>query len=113
MTSEARQFLLTTGWLFLRHGQKHRAKHIFAALVESDARDGVAVAALAELMLDDGESLKVLDMLRAADFPPDLSHAEAVLETRALKMSGRTRESVARWRRYLESRKGAERQWIA
>lgn len=113
MTSESRQFLLTTGWMFLRHGQRHRAKHIFAALVESDARDGVAVAALAELLLDDGESQKVLDLLRNADFPSELSYAEAVLETRALKMSGRSREGAFRWRRYLESRKGAERQWIA
>lgn len=113
MTSESRQFLLTTGWMFLRHGQKHRAKRIFAALVEADTRDGVAVAALAELMLDDGEAQRVLDMLRSADFPSDLSHAEAVLETRALKMSGRERESASRWRRYLETRKGAARQWIA
>ena len=113
MTSEARQFLLTTGWLFLRHGQRHRAKHIFAALVEADARDGVAVAALAELLLDDGESQKALELLRSADFPAELLHAEAVLETRALKMSGRSRESAARWRRYIEARKGAERKWIA
>lgn len=99
--------------MFLRHGQRHRAKRIFAALVEADARDGVAVAALAELMLDDGEAQKVLDILRNADFPEELAHAEAVLETRALKMSGHVRESLYRWRRYLESRKGAERQWIA
>ena len=113
MTSEARQFLLTTGWLFLRHGQRHRAKHIFAALVEANARDGVAVAALAELLLDEGESLRVLDMLKMADFPAELTHAEAILEVRALRMSGRTRESAARWRRYLEMRKGAQRKWIA
>ena len=113
MTGEARQFLLTTGWLFLRHGQKPRAKRIFAALVEADAREGVAVAALAELMLDDGEPQGALELLRAADFPAELSHAEAVLETRALRMAGRTRESSARWRRYLETRKGVARQWIA
>ena len=112
MPSEARQFLLTTGWLFLRHGQRQRAKRIFAALVEADARDGVAVAALAELMLDDGEAHRVLDILRSADFPAELSHAEAVLETRALRMLGRNGEASSRWRRYLEARKGAARQWV-
>ena len=44
--------------------------------------------------------------------PDSLAHVEAVLETRALKMLGRTAESAARWRRYLASRKGAERKWV-
>lgn len=113
MKPEERQFLLTVGWMFLRHGRKLRAKHVFEALVEANARDGVAVAALSELLLDGGEAQRVLDMLKMADFPPGLSHAEAVLETRALKMAGRRREGESRWRRYLETRKGVARQWIA
>ena len=53
-----------------------------------------------------------MNSLRAADLPPSLEHAEAVLETRALKLSGRRAEADSRWRRYLESKKGAERRWI-
>ena len=113
MKHDERQFLLTVGWMFLRHGRKLRAKHLFEALVEADCRDGVAVAALSELLLDSGESQRVLELLRMADFPASLSYAEAVLETRALKMSGRRRESESRWRRYLETKKGGARQWIA
>ncbi len=103
----------TAAWMFIRHGQERRARAICEALVEDDARDGVAVAALAGILLDSGEPGRALEILRAADFPPELSHAEAVLETRALKESGRQREGAARWRRYLESRKGGARQWIA
>jgi hypothetical protein len=113
MDTDERQFLLTAIWLFMRHGQPVRARAICEALVEENPRDGVAVAALAELLLNDGEPVRALDVIRAADFPPSLSHAEAVLETRALRLAGRPAEADSRWRRYLESRKGAERRWIA
>ena len=83
------------------------------ALTEADPRDGVSAAALAEMMLADGEGFEALKVLRAADFPPELARAEAVLEARALAMSGRTAESAKRWKRFLESRKGKDRSWIA
>lgn len=113
MKSEERQFLLTAAWLFVRHGQPHRARALVEALVESDPRDGVSAAALAELMLAQGEGFEALKVLRSADFPPELARAEAVLETRALAMTGRGSESTKRWRRFLESRKGKARSWIA
>ena len=113
MTTDERQFLLTTMWLFMRHGQPVRARAICEALVEENPRDGVAAAAFAELLLEAGESRAALEVIHAADFPPSLAHAEAVLETRALRLAGRRGEADSRWRRYLESRKGAERKWIA
>ena len=113
MSHDERQFLLTAMWLFMRHGQPARARAICEALVEEDPRDGVAAAALAELLLDDGDFTGALDAIRAADLPDSLSHAGAVLETRALRLAGRKSEADSRWRRYLESRKGAERRWIA
>ncbi len=112
MTTDERQFLLTAVWLFLRHGQGSRARNLCEALLEENPRDGTAAAALAELLLETGDARQALDVLRAADFPSDLEHAEAVLETRALRLLGRVSESSARWRRYLEARKGAARQWV-
>ena len=113
MTSDERQFLLTATWLFMRHGQRTRAMSVCEALVEADPRDGVAAVALAELLLDEGDALRALEILHGAEEPPSLAHVAAVLETRALKMLGRNDESAARWRRYLESRKGADRKWMA
>ena len=113
MTAEERQFLLTAAWLFVRHGQPHRARALVEALTEVDPRDGVSAAALAELMLADGEGFEALKVLRSADFPPELARAEAVLETRALAMTGRSAESTKRWKRFLESRKGRGRSWIS
>ena len=113
MTAEERQFLLTAAWLFVRHGQPHRARALVEALTEADPRDGVSAAALAELMLADGEGFDALKVLRSADFPPELARAEAVLETRALAMTGRDAESAKRWKRFLESRKGKGRTWIS
>lgn len=112
MTVDERQFLMTAAWLFMRHGQRARALAVCAALSEDDARDGVAAVALAELLLDSAEAARALDVLRDADIPDSLAHVAAVLETRALKMLGRTADSAARWRRYLESRKGAARRWM-
>ncbi len=112
MSNDERQFLLTAVWMFMRHGQPARARALCEALVEEDPRDGVAAAAMAELLLADGEARRALDTLLAADFPAELEHAEAVLETRALRLLGRGAEGMARWRRYLESRKGAERKWV-
>ena len=112
MTPDERQFLLTATWLFMRHGRRDRALGVCEALCEADIRDGVAAAALAELLLDQGEAARAIEVLRTADFPPDLLHAQAVLETRALRMAGRAAEAQSRWRRYLESRKGAERRWM-
>lgn len=112
MTPESRQFMLTAAWLFVRHGRPRRARVLMEALVEDDPRDGVSAAALAELLLADGEGDNALRVLRMADFPAELARAEAILETRALAMVGRKSESARRWKRYLESRKGAERNWV-
>jgi predicted Zn-dependent protease len=113
MTDEERQFLLTAVWLFMRHGRRDRALGVCEALHEADPRDGVAAVALAELLLDKGDARRAVDVLRAAHVPPELSHAEAVLETRALKLSGRRIEADSRWRRYIESCKGSERKWVS
>ena len=112
MSPQSRQFMLTSAWLFARHGRPRRARVIVEALVEDDPTDGVAAAALAELLLADGEAAAALSVLSAADFPPELARAEALLETRALAMTGRQDESERRWRRYLASRKGANRSWV-
>ena len=112
MNAEERQFLLTGAWMFMRHGQPVRARTVCEALVEEDSRDGVAAVALAELMLDSGEASRAVEVLRATDVPPELSHAAAFLETRALKKNGRDREATRRWSRYIESRKGTERRWV-
>lgn len=113
MTSDERQFLMTAAWMFMRHGQRGRARAVCEALVEDAPRAGVAAVALADLLLDDAEAARALEVLHGADVPDALAHVAAVLETRALKMLGRAVESAARWRRYLESQKGAARQWMA
>ncbi|MBO7654790.1 MAG: hypothetical protein J6U40_07690 [Kiritimatiellae bacterium] len=113
MTAEERQFLLTAAWLFTRHGQGTRARTLMEALVEDDPRDGVSAIAFAERLLDEGEASRALEVLRMADADPALAHAEAVLESRALRLLGKVRESESRWRRFLESRKGAARTWVA
>lgn len=112
MSGEERQFLMTAMWLFMRHGQTRRARTMCEALVEDDPRDGTAIVALAQLLLDEGESARALELLRSVDVPPGLEHAQAVLETRALRHSGRRTEADSRWRRYLEARKGAGRKWV-
>ncbi len=112
MTDDEKQFLLTAVWLFMQHGQNARARNVCEAVLEEEPRNGVAAAAMAELLLADGEARRALDVLLAADFPPELEHAEAVLETRALRQLGRAAEGNARWRRYLESKKGAGRKWV-
>ena len=112
MTGEERQFLLTSAWLFMHHGRRYCARGVCEALCEANPHDGVAASALAELLLEDGEAARALEILRLADFAPELAHAQAVLETRALRMAGRPLEAESRWRRYLESRKGAERKWV-
>ena len=112
MNADERQFLMTAAWMFMRHGQPARARNLCEALVEDEPRDGIAAVALAELLLDDGEAARAVEVLRAADVSPDLYHAEAVLETRALRYLGRKDEAAARWQRYLEARKGAARQWV-
>ena len=104
--------MLTAAWLFVRHGLPHRARVLMEALVEEDPRDGVSAAALAELLLAEGRGDDALQVLRMADFPPELARAEAVLETRALNMIGRRAEGTRRWKRYLESKKGAARSWV-
>lgn len=111
MSSDERQFLLTAAWLFMRHGQRSRARVVCEAVCEDDPRDGIAAVAFAELLLDSAEAAKAIDVLHGTDVPDSLSHVAAVLETRALKMLGRNSESAARWKRYLESRKGAARKW--
>ena len=113
MTPDERQFLKTTAWMFMRHGQRHRALAVCEALAEDDPRDGVAAVALAELLLDAGAVERAVEVLHAAEIPPELDHAEAVIETRALRMMAREAEASARWRRHLEARKGASRQWVS
>lgn len=113
MTAEERQFMLTAAWIFVRHGQRERARAIVEALVEENPRDGVSAAALAELLLVAGEARQALRVIRAADFPPELARAEAILETRALNALGRDAEGARRWSRYLASRKGSARTWIS
>lgn len=112
MESADRQFLLTAAWMFMRHGRRDRALAVCEALCEADPRDGVAAAALAELLLSEGDAGRAVEILRTADFPPELAHAQAVLETRALRLSGRAAEAQSRWNRYIESRKGADRKWV-
>jgi len=112
MDSDERQFLLTTAWMFGRHGQRLRARVLCEALVEDDPRDGVAAAALAELLLEDREAETALAVLRAAAFPGGLARAAALLETRALALLGRRGEADRRWRRYVASSKGSARTWV-
>lgn len=112
MDEEERQFLLTAVWLFMRHGRRERALSVCEAVFEADSRDGVAAVALAELLLERGDARRALGVLRGADVPRNLSHAEAVLETRALRLCGRSAEAASRWNRYLESLKGADRKWV-
>ncbi len=113
MTFDERQFLMTAAWMFMRHGQRSRALAVCKALLEDEPRAGVVAVALSGLLLDEGEAARALEVLRGADVPPALAHAEAVLETRALRALGRDGEASARWTRYLESRKGSGRTWLA
>lgn len=113
MTAEDRQLMLTAAWLFVRHGRNERARVIVEALQEDDPRDGVSAAALAELLLASGEADRALSVIRSADFPAELARAEAILEARALEMTGRSQESARRWKRYLASKKGENRSWIS
>ena len=113
MDADDRQFLLTTAWLFARHGQLARARVMCQALVDDDPRDGVSAAALAELLLGDHEAAAALTVLRAADYPPELDRAEALLETRALVQLGRQRDASLRWRRYVAAQKGGNRSWVS
>ena len=112
MNEVERQFLLTAAWMFMRHGRSDRARSVCEALCEDSPRDGVAAAALAEIMLSNGEPARAVEVLRMAEFPRNLAHAQAVLETRALRLLGRASEARSRWSRYLEYRKGASRQWV-
>lgn len=105
--------MLTAAWLFVRHGRSDRARVIMEAVLEEDPRDGVSAAALAELLLASGEAERALRVIRSADFPPELSRAEAILEARALELTGRAAEGARRWKRYLASKKGERRSWIS
>lgn len=112
MDSDDKQLLLTAAWMFARHGQGPRARVLCEALVEDDPRDGLSAAALAELLLADGEAERALNVLRTADFPPELDRAEALLEARALTALGKKDEAARRWKRHLAASKGGRRQWI-
>ena len=112
MESDDRQFLLLAAWMFLRHGQPSRARALCEAVLEEDPRDGAAAAALAQIQLDAGEPAAALEAVRSAEFPPNLRRAEALLETRALRMLGRKSEADARWSRFVKSSAGAGRQWV-
>ena len=112
MESDERQFLLTAAWIFAQHGQRSRARTLMEAVCEANPRDGVPAAALAAILLSDGDGVGALRVLRKANFPQSLARVEAILETRALNMSGRRAEGAQRWKRYLEARKGGARKWI-
>ena len=112
MEVEERQLMLTTAWLFARHGQGPRARVLLEAVVEDDPRDGVTAAMLAELLLAERQPAAALEAVRSAEFPPNLRRAEALLETRALRMLGRKSEADARWSRFVKSSAGAGRQWV-
>ena len=112
MELEERQLMLTTAWLFARHGQGSRARVLLEAVVEDDPRDGVTAAMLAELLLAERQPAAALEAVRSAEFPPNLRRAEALLETRALRMLGRKSEADARWSRFVKSSAGAGRQWV-
>ena len=112
MKEEERQLMLTTAWLFARHGQGPRARVLLDAVVEEDPRDGAAAAMLADLLLAEHQPTAALDAVRSADFPPTLRRAEALLETRALRMLGRESEADARWSRFVKSSAGANREWV-
>lgn len=113
MDADDRQFLFTTAWLFARHGQQRRARALCEVLAEDDPKDGVAAAALAELLLADGEPAQALSVLQEAVYPAELRRAAALLESRALTMLGRRDESERRWKRYVAASQGATRNWIA
>ena len=112
MEKDDRQLLLTTAWLFARHGQSVRARAMCEALVEDDSADGISAAALAELLLAEGEAERALNVLAAAKFPPSLRRAEALLETRALLALDRKRDADLRWQRYVASSQGRNRTWV-
>ena len=112
MDHDDRQLLLTAAWLFARHGQGSRARALCAALVEDDPRDGISAAAYADRLLADQDAETALQVLRSADFPPELARAEALLETRALQMLGKREEGARRWKRYVAASKGDARKWI-
>ena len=111
MEKDDRQFLLTTAWLFARHGRATRARLLCEALVEADPRDGVSAAALAELLLLERNPSRALAVIRAAVCPRELSRVAAVLETRALLALGRKADATRRWDRYLQASKGGRRTW--
>lgn len=112
MERDERELLLTAAWMFARHGQELRALTLCEALHEDSPRDGVAAAALADLLLGERRADEALRALREADFPSELRRAEALLETRALAMLGRKADAERRWKRYLNSAKGKERNWV-
>ncbi len=113
MDADERQFLLTTAWLFARHGQSHRACVILQAAAEEDPRDGAVAAMLGELLLAEHRPEEALNTLRAGEYPPQLQRAAALLETRALRMLGRDEDANARWHRYVKASQGAKREWIS
>lgn len=112
MEAVERDLMLTTAWMFARHGQTQRALTLCEALSEENPRDGVSAAALAELLLGERRADEALSVISAADFPGELKRAEALLEARALVMLGRKADADRRWRRYVESAKGKGRNWV-
>ena len=104
--------MLTAAWLFARHGQGSRARVLLEAVADEEPRDGVAAAMLAELLLAERQPAAAIEVVRAAEFPSSLRRAEALLETRALRMLGRVPEADARWSRFVKSSAGARRQWV-
>lgn len=108
---EDRALLMTTAWLFARHGQSARARALCEVLVEENPKDGVAAIAAADLMLEDNDAPAALKVLRRTECPTGMERAAALLETRALVALGRRDEGAHRWRRYVNS-VSAERKWV-
>ena len=113
MDADEKQFLLTTAWLFAKHGQGWRARILLEALMEENAGDGVVAAMLADLLLDEGKPQEALAAVRSCDFPPALQRAGALLETRALRLLGRREEADDRWARFRKASRGNQREWIS
>lgn len=111
MDGEDRKFILTAAWIFSSHGQSQRALPLLAALNEANPLDGTAAAAYAEILIAAGQYPKAAQVLRLADVPEELERAAAVLESRALLLSGKEAEAGKRWQRHLRSAAGAK-SWI-
>ena len=101
MNSDDKQVLLMLAWLFLQHGQTAKAAALCEEIHEQEPENPVAAAILANIYLQNAEPQMALDVLKTAQFPPDMNRATALLEGQALMAQGRQSEAKARWQKYL------------